>query len=294
MSDPYISSESDSSALIRSAREYLEEKGIEEAGLNAELLLAAIVRKSRTALRLNRPLRVTPDNIRLYCSYLMRRSEHEPLQYILGETEFYGEVIRLSPHVLIPRPETELLVDATLGLAAPGRYEPCAILDVGTGSGNIPIALARHLKLARIDAIDISREALATALENVRRHRMEDRISLIEADMADFRPDRNYDYIVSNPPYISEEEYLRLQPEITQFEPAVALTDHADGLTFFRAVIRLAADLLAPGGAIVLEIAYNQSDAVTDILRASGFSRITVLKDYGGQDRVVHARSGKE
>jgi release factor glutamine methyltransferase len=294
MDDPIVSTDRSSAAILRSGCAYLEGKGIDEFSLNAELLLCDILRSSRAALRLDPSRQLTQTEIQRYRDFLLRRAAHEPLQYILGETEFYGDRIRLSPEVLIPRPDTELLVETVLELFGDRRGTPLVLLDLGTGSGNIAIALAKRLPRTTIDAVDISRSALAVAEENVRHHRLERQITLIQADLSRFRPEddaRRYDAIVSNPPYISEAEYRLLQPEVREFEPAVALTDHADGLTFYRAIAALGRTLLTPAGAIVLEIAYNQGEKVKDILQKAGYSSMRILKDYNGNDRVVHAGS---
>lgn len=288
MDDPLEFSDTVLRSVLADGSAYLDGKGIGEPALNAELLLCDLLGLRRGTMRLDSSRRLTTAELHRYLEFLIRRGRHEPLQYILGQTEFYGEYLSLSPHVLIPRPETELLVETVLGLFRERMGDPLSMLDLGTGSGNIAIPLAKRLPHVHIDAVDISPEAISGAAGNVRRHRLEKQITLIQADMQSFRPVRRYDAIVSNPPYVSEQEFLQLQPEIRDFEPADAVTDHADGLTFYRYIAAIGKTHLTPGGAIVLEIAYNQGEQVVEILHSAGYSPITVLKDYSGHDRVVH------
>jgi release factor glutamine methyltransferase len=170
-----------------------------------------------------------------------------------------------------------------------GKENP-DILDIGTGSGNIAVALASRLLHAGVTALDVSAEALAVAARNVERHHLSN-IELLQADaLSDFLPGKTFDLIVSNPPYISAAEFEQLQPEIRDFEPRIATTDDADGFRFIRRVSSVAAEKLSPGGWLLMEIAYNQSDTVQEIVSGLGFHGVEVFEDFAGIPRVVRGQ----
>ena len=272
---------------IKLSTDFLMNKGIESPRINAELLLAKILNCKRLDLYLSfdRPLK--EDEIALYREFIRRRSKFEPLQYITGSVEFYGLEFKINPSVLIPRPETEILVETILNSV--DKESEINILDIGTGSGIIAISLAKFLPNANIVAIDSSPNALETAVENARANEVEKRINFILMDVTGESKINNFlfDLIISNPPYISSEEYKNLQPELRLFEPKGALTDDADGLRFYRIISVKAKSMLKNGGKIFFEMGQGQSQAVNNILLKEEFENIHIIKDYLNIDRVI-------
>ncbi len=272
---------------IKLTTEYLEKKGIESPRINAELLLAEILGCKRLDLYLmfDRPLK--QEETDLYRSYLNRRSKNEPLQYIVGSVEFYGMEFTVNKNVLIPRQETEILVEAII--ESTDKNEPVNILDIGAGSGNIAVVLAKYLTNAKVVSIDSSREAVETARANAEKNCVSDRVKFILNDITAGQPvEENYfDVIVSNPPYISAEQYKNLQPELRIYEPKAALTDNSDGYTFYRVISEKAKSMLKEKGKIFYEVGEGQSNIVTDILKNNGFSGIKIIKDYLHIERVI-------
>ncbi len=215
---------------------------------------------------------------------VQRRCEREPLAYILGQWDFMGHTFRLSPECLIPRSDTELLCSLLIrSLPAGGRFA-----DLCTGSGCIAVSAL----LARVDAagaaVELYPGTLTVAEENARLHGVQDRLALIYADIRTWEPEGTFDWIVSNPPYVTMEEMESISPEVS-LEPARALTDGGDGLTFYRCIFDRYPKYLRDGGAIAVEIGWQQADAVCEIARAAGMEP-TVLQDLEGRDRVVCAR----
>jgi release factor glutamine methyltransferase len=227
-------------------------------------------------------------------SLLKRRAAREPLQYLLGTQEFRGLDIAVTPDVLIPRPETELLVEEALR-AVVDRKEP-AIADVGTGSGCVAVALAQARRDATLYALDLSAPALAVARRNAERHGVGDRIRFIRADLLGAFGEASaetFDVIVSNPPYIPELEVERLQPEIAHYEPRVALAAGKDGLDFYRRLLQEAPPLLKPGGCLIMELGCGQFEAVKQLTFCRGaFDAVECCKDAAGIERVFVARVG--
>jgi len=271
---------------VKLSADYLQKKGIESPRLNAELLLAHLLNCKRLDLYLlfDRPLK--ENEIILYRELLKKRGSFVPLQYIIGNVEFYGLEFSVDSSVLIPRPETELLVDTII---EENKNTNLKILDIGTGSGIIAIALAKSLEQPELFAIDISEAALANAKKNAIKNDVTDRIKFLQLDV---RSDlsllkESFDIIVSNPPYISKDEFPKLQTELRVFEPAIALTDYADGLSFFKIISEKAIRLLKNNGKLYFEIGKDQSDSVKKILQENGFANIQIKKDYQEIDRVI-------
>lgn len=279
-------------SLLEWGSAYLKAKGFDEPRLTVDLLLAHVLRLPRLNLYLQFDRPLTPDELTRFKTLFKRRLTHEPLQYIVGETEFMGLRVRVSPDVLVPRPETELLAERAieeLKRCGEGRQE---VLEVGTGSGNIAIAIARFVPGARILSVDVSAAALAVARENLRTHGIET-VALEEVDVfSDRLKERAFDVIVSNPPYVSLAEFATLQPEVREFEPRLATTDEADGLRVIRRIVELATGILRPGGSLLLEVAYDQSAAVTEILKSHDLTRVRWDDDHAGIPRVVCAQRG--
>ncbi len=239
--------------LLREAARRLREAGCESPRLDAELLLAHAWRKSRTALFAALP-ETPPEAVRrAFARLLARRCWREPVAHLLGEREFWSRAFRVTPDVLIPRPETEHLIEAALALF-PDRDRPLAILDLCTGSGCIAVTLACEYPRARITATDISGKALTVARSNAERHGASARIGFRAGDLyAALRPqDGPFDLILANPPYVAAAEMAELAPELA-FEPRIALTDEADGLAISRRILAGAPERLKPDGALILE-----------------------------------------
>jgi release factor glutamine methyltransferase len=271
---------------IKLSTEYLEKKGIESPRINAELLLAHILNCKRLDLYLTYDRPLSDEEIALYRLYLKRRGEYEPLQYIVGSVEFYGLPFYVNSSVLIPRQETEVLVEEILN-----NYkdrEKISILEIGTGSGNIAVALARNLPGVLILATDVSNDALEIARKNSVLNRTENQIKFIQSNILDdSQVGKDFDVIVSNPPYVSMKEFEKLEPELRIYEPRVALTDDADGLIYYRAISLKAKDLLRPTGRLYFEIGAGQSEKVKNILTQNGFSSIQIRNDYLNIKRVI-------
>jgi len=273
--------------LLNLSAEYLQKKGIESPRLNAELMLAEILKCKRLELYLafDRPLK--DDEVETYRNYLKRRGNFEPLQYILGEVEFYGLTFKVNPTVLIPRQETEILIETVIKLAQ--NKENLNILDIGTGSGIIPVTLAKFLPGASFKAVDISIDALATAKYNAVLHGVDERITFIEADILtdSFSAMDEFDFVISNPPYISTDDYAILQREIIDHEPKIALTDFKDGYHFYEVISAKSLNYLKKNGVLAFEAGEGQASKISAIMQSKGYKNITLTKDYLNIDRVV-------
>ena len=270
---------------LQLSTDFLEKKGIESARLNAELLLSEILKCKRLDLYLKFDQLLKENEVDIYREWIARRGKFEPLQYIIGNVEFYGLPFKVTPDVLIPRPETEILVEEVIKFCK--DKTGLKILDIGTGSGNIPIALAKNLSDAVVTAIDISENALSIARENAVANGVEGKIHFITADVKNYMSGYQFDILVSNPPYVSKEEYPILQNEIRNYEPMAAVTDSNDGLVFYRTIAERAKILLKSNGKIFLEVGKDQSKDVADILVKNDFINIYFVKDYQQIDRVV-------
>ncbi len=272
---------------INLSTQYLNQKGIESPRTNAELLLADILNCKRLDLYLafERPL--SEDEVQKYREHIKRRGNFEPLQYVISKVEFYGLELKVNPSVLIPRPETELMVENILNQFP--KDEKFIILDIGSGSGNVAIALAVNLPSSKIVSTDVSEEALLVAKENSERHKVSERIkfvkhNILKNDLSNFPM---FDIVVSNPPYVSQESYSTLQKEIKNFEPAIAVTDEGDGYTFYREISAKASVKLKENGKLFFEVAQGQSEEVVEIMTKNNFKNIGVIKDYQNIDRVI-------
>ncbi len=270
---------------LQLSTDFLEKKGIESSRLNAELLLSEILRCKRLDLYLKFDQPLKENEVNIYREWIARRGKFEPLQYIIGNVEFYCLPFKVTPDVLIPRPETEILVEEVIKFCK--DKTGLKILDIGTGSGNIPIALAKNMNDAELTAVDISEKALSIARENAVSNGVEEKIQFISSDVKKFMSNYKFDIIVSNPPYVSNEEYPNLQNEILNYEPMVAVTDSNDGFDFYRTIAGRAKILLKSDGKIFLEVGKDQSKYVADILEKNDFINIYFVKDYQQIDRVV-------
>ncbi len=217
---------------------------------------------------------------------LRRREDREPLAYIRGEREFYGLTFRVTPDVLIPRPETELLVQTGIDFAMP--LPAAHLLDIGTGSGCIAVAVAHRLQNAIVDATDISEAALSIAQGNALRHDVSGRIRFSRTNLWPVLPDSRYHVILSNPPYISPEDWSHLEPEVRDKEPTLALVPpNGDALHFYRRLAKESAIRLEPNGMLAVEVGAGQGEAVANLWRSAGFQEVRIFPDLAGIDRVV-------
>lgn len=272
---------------INISTDYLEKKGIESPRMNAEILLADILKCKRLELYLmyDRPLTENEQN--KYREYLKRRSTFEPAQYIIGTVEFYGLEFKVSPAVLIPRAETEILVEAVINSV--NKEDKLNIMDIGSGSGNISIAVAVNLPNAYVTGIEISESAIKIAEENLKKYDCDQRVSFLNYDILNVNRDEfsDIDIIVSNPPYVSKNDYGKIQKEILNYEPDIAVTDFQDGFKFYRKIISLSEQVLKPNGKLFLEIAQDQSKTINEIMKENNFKDISIVQDYQKIDRVI-------
>ena len=271
--------------LLRWTADYFAGRSLDAPRLDAELLLADTLGLDRVGLYVNfeRPLQT--EELTAYRERIKRRAAREPLAYILGRTEFWSLPLKVTPAVLIPRPETELLVEQALPRLT-GRSQ---VLDIGTGSGALAIALASERPELTITAIDVSPAALAVALENARCNGVVERIRFEQHDLADL-PSGPYALVVANPPYIPSGELATLMPEVRDFEPWLALDGGADGLAAYRAITAQADRLLAPGGWLLVEVGAGQAAAVRDLLATAGLMELFAARDLADIERVVGGR----
>ena len=260
----------------------------ERAHQDAEALVLELLRKNKAWLLAHGDEELSSSEAGLYTEMLDRRYRGEPIQYITGEAEFYGLPFRVTPEVLIPRPETEHLVEKVLELAA--CYADPRIVDVGTGSGIIAVALAHKLPAANLTAIDLSSSAIAIAKENAERNGVAGRIRFHEGDLLAPVAEERFEIVVSNPPYVPEADHASLAVEVRSYEPALALFAGDDGLEVYRRLIPAAFAALTPGGYVVLEIGYDQDEAIRALLAASGFGQIEFVSDLQGIPRVACAQ----
>ena len=263
----------------------LASAGIETARLEAELLLAkACDDCARALLYMELRRELSPEADTAYRGLLARRARREPLAYILGHWGFRRLTLKTDKRALVPRPETEIVVERALDHLR-GLDEP-QVLDVGTGTGAIALAIVDEHAGARVTAIDVSSDALGLARENLDLLRGDGRVRLVEHDLTQGLGRDDYDLVVSNPPYVEPEDMETLQPEVRDWEPRIALVAH--GAT--EAVARAATEALRPGGWVVLEVAEKQAGNVEALLRDLGYGQLRISPDLAGKDRVVEGR----
>lgn len=266
-------------------KEYLAQKGVENARLESEWLLCGVLALDRVGLYLNFDKPLSEAELGRFRGMVARRARREPLQHILGSQEFMGLEFAVTPAVLIPRHDTEVLVtEAVQRSGDDGR-----ILDIGVGSGCIAVSLAKALPRAEVMGVEASPEALALAEKNAETHGV--RVTLFEGSLFEPFPTERFDLIVSNPPYIPTADLESLQPEVRDFEPRQALDGGADGLDFYRLIIPAAPEHLNPGGWLMLEVGIGQAEPVQGLLEKTDmFTDIFTAKDPSGIERVVGGR----
>ncbi len=285
--------------IINWGSQYLKSKGIDEARLTIELMLCHILKCRRIDLYIDFERPLTKTELEELRNIIKRRIKKEPLQYIIGKTEFMGLEFKINPDVLIPRPETEILVEKTIETIKKEFPDKTIVkvLDIGTGSGNIAISIAKFLgEKVQVLGIDLSGKAIQTAEENAKLNNVEN-VKFICFDLfdADFENKfkNQFDIVVSNPPYIPTEEFETLQDEIKNYEPRIALTDEADGLSFYRRLADLSRKIISNRGFILSEIAYNQAEKVKEFFKRAGYEEIKTFKDYLGFERVIKIKVQK-
>lgn len=277
--------------IVNWGKEFFTSKGIDEARLTIELMVCSVLSIRRLELYTDHDRPLTKDELARLREMVQRRVRHEPLQYIIGTADFFGLTFEVGPAVLIPRPETEILVDHLLRHLRTNTG-PVRCLDIGTGSGIIPVTVAVNVPAAEWTCMDISDSALACAHANAIRHGVAERVTVVHGDFLETLPAGGpWDVLTMNPPYIGVDEMSELEPEVREFEPRTALTDSADGLTFYRRFAELLGDLLVPGGRAFLEVGHGQADAVRAILEPAA-SAIEVHLDLARIPRVFTVARG--
>ncbi len=271
-------------------KQYFADRGVENPRLDAEVLLCAVLQCERIKLYMDFERPLTGAELSQYKNYVARRGQHEPLAYILGEKEFMRNSFKVTSATLVPRPETELLVESLIkaaqGLKADGDVK---ILDIGTGSGAIIVSLLDYLPNAKGVGVDISVDALIVAEENSRRIGVRERAGFMQSDLFSRIPaDKKFDIIVSNPPYIPAADIAGLAKDV-QKEPRGALDGGADGLDFYRRIISEAMDHMTDEGILAFEVGINQAQVVAELCRKAGFKATAIRKDYADIERMVFA-----
>ena len=281
--------------ILNWTKQYFAKQGVEDPRSDAEVLLCAVLKCERLTLYVDFERPLTDEELALMRSYVLRRAKHEPINYILGEKTFMRNVFKVTPATLVPRPETELLVESLVKAAPLLQPEGAVkILDIGTGSGAIIVSLLDYLPQAKGVGVDISVDALVVAKENAEKIGVKERCGFLRSDVFSRVPlEKKFDIIVSNPPYIPAADIAGLAQDV-QREPHGALDGGEDGLDFYRRICAEAAEHLADDGLLAFEIGINQSEVVCRLCLEHGFKKAVVRKDYAGIDRMVFALKEKE
>jgi release factor glutamine methyltransferase len=279
--------------ILNQAVERFRSAGVERPRTNAELLLGAVLNAKKIDLYLDRDRILTPEQIEKFNLFLKERLSGKPLQYIIGSTEFFGLEFKVNESVLIPRPETETLVETVIEYMK-DLSQP-KIVDLGTGSGVIAIVLSKNVKDCSVFATDISSEALRVAKDNAGRYGVRDQIEFLCGDL--FEPLRGkklesiVDCVISNPPYVTPEEFENLPKEVKDHEPILALKTDEEGISFHRRIAENSLDFLKKGGILALEVGLGQANQVANLIRdQNSFEDAEIRKDLGGIERIILAR----
>ncbi|MCA6071285.1 MAG: peptide chain release factor N(5)-glutamine methyltransferase [Endomicrobium sp.] len=272
--------------LLKAAEKFLNSKGLTDSKADSEVLLSFVLRTKRSKLHLIRDQKPTDKQVSQYKEYILRRSQREPAAYITGFAGFMDFEFKINRSVLIPRPETELLVEVALSVAK--KENKKSALDLCTGSGCIAISLSKLGTFDNVAALDISKNALNIAKENAEINNATD-IDFIESDIFDSIGDRKFDIIVSNPPYISETEYSTLEPELG-YEPKIALTAKDGGLFFYNEVGSKVLDYLNNDGVVLIELNANKLDEIRQIFLDDNYKEIEIINDYANLPRILKAK----
>ena len=272
------------SDVLKNTADRLKKADIDTANLDAKLLLCEYLKKDKLYLIVNGDKDILVDDS--FEELVKRREALEPMQYILGKAEFYGLDFKVNKNVLIPRPDTEILVESVIDYVGDNQY---TVLDIGTGSGCIPITVAVNCKNAKAYTVDISPDATKVAVDNAKNNGVGDRVTFLNMDILNEFPDFKVDCIVSNPPYIEDDVIPILMEDVKNYEPIIALSGGEDGLIFYRRIAEKGKDILNDGGFIAFEVGHNQAQEVKEILERNGYTNIEITKDLAGIDRVVTA-----
>ncbi|WP_320047050.1 peptide chain release factor N(5)-glutamine methyltransferase [uncultured Ilyobacter sp.] len=271
--------------LLKQSVEYIEKNGIENPKLEAEYIFSHVLKTNRLTLTLDFTRKISEEEKKLIKEMIIKRArDKKPLQYILGEEEFFGYKFKVDERVLIPRPETELLVEQCIVLMSDVKIP--FILDIGVGSGAISVTLGKKIPASKVLGVDISDDALEVANQNKELNNAKN-VKFIKSDVFQNVSYKAFDMIVSNPPYIPEKEYKILMHEVKKYEPKLALTAEDEGLYFYKLITKKASDYLKNGGVLAFEVGYNQAQKVKDMMEDNEFENIVIVKDYHQIERIV-------
>ncbi|HTY36957.1 MAG TPA: peptide chain release factor N(5)-glutamine methyltransferase [Bacteroidota bacterium] len=280
--------------LMKFSIDHLQRHGFDEARLTVELLLSHALQFQRIDLYTHFDQPLKKEELKAFKALFERRLHHEPVQYIVGSAGFMGMQFHVDPRVLIPRPETETLVEQILLVASRvPQGVGLSMFEVGTGSGNIAVSTAKLDRRINVATIEKDKDAIDVARMNAEKHSVADRTRFVERSVFDSLVDfetKTFNLLVSNPPYIAVGEWEKLAEDVRAFEPREALTDGGDGLKFYRRIGEIGKNILLEGGSVLVEVGYDQSEEVASIFRKAGYADISVTKDLQGIPRVV---SGK-
>ena len=273
--------------IVKRTADFFDKRGVEQPRLNAELVIGHVLELDRMQLYLQFERLMTDAELADVRGRVRRRGAREPLQYVLGTTAFHDLVLKIDQRVLVPRPETEQLIERICERTEPG---PMRIIDLGTGSGAIALALAQVFPNAVVVGVDSSLEALEVARANAHSNSLDDRVEFVESDWFDrVDPSERFDLIVSNPPYLSEREWSEAPPEVREYEPRSALVADDDGYAALEVILGAARDRIDPGGRLFLETGMDQHARLVTRALALGYEEIESLQDWSGRDRFLVA-----
>lgn len=285
--------ENENKELLLKCIDYLKKNSVADSRLDAEYIFAHVLKVRRNILSMNLRKEITLEEKDEIKKLLHERAKNKkPLQYILGEWEFYGYPFKVDNRVLIPRGDTEILVEQCKFILQ--EIENPKVLDIGTGSGAISITIAKEIPTSTVLGADISLDALEVAKVNRALNKVEENLKFIKSDVFSSIKDTDFDMIISNPPYIPQSEYEGLMPEVKLHEPLGALTDKGDGYFFYDKISKEAPKYLKVGGYLAFEVGYNQAETVSKLMEKNKFDIIGIIKDYGGIERVVIGRKSGE
>ena len=274
--------------LLKEAKDKLKSASIDEYALDAEIFMAEVLNKDRLFVLLNLDYELNNNEAESFKNMISRRLNHEPAAYIIGRREFMGMDFAVEEGVLIPRPDTEILVETVMENGAQAK----TCLEIGTGSGCISVSLSKLLRL-NVTGVDISERCIEISQKNAKANGVDKICEFLLGDMfSPFKNDEKFDIIVSNPPYIKKNVVPSLMDDVKNFEPILALDGREDGLYFYREIINKAENYLNPNGMVFFEIGYDQKEDVSLLFKEKGFENINTVKDLSGLDRVVYATYG--